>query len=130
MFSDALGNVFVAHLYRNRYLAIATNSRSTALQFLDHNKLMFAVATQDRNVKVVSSVGKTEAVLKGHQKKVTKIEVNYTKHMFFTMSKDSVNLWNLKNFSRIRTLFPRKEGFLDCVFSRSGDYLISRFEVD
>ena len=90
---------------------------------------MFAIATFDRNVKIVSSVGKTEEVLKGHQKKVTKIEVNYTKQMFFTMSKDSVNLWNLKNFRRIRTLFPRKDAFIDCVFSKSGDYLISRFEV-
>ena len=129
LFSDALGNVFVAHIYKNRFLAIATNSRAYCLQFLDHNKLMFAIATYDRNVKVVNSSGKLEETLKGHTKKVTRIEVNYTKQLFFTMSKDCIDLWNLKNFRRVRSLYPKKDGFIDAVFSKDGDHLISRFEV-
>lgn len=124
-----MGNVFVAHIYKNRFLAIATNSRSTCLQFLDHNKLTFAIATLDRTVKIVNNAGKLESVLKGHNKRVFRIEVNYTKQMFFTLSKDQVNLWNLKNFRQVRTLFPKKEGFIDAVFSKDGDYLLTRFEV-
>lgn len=119
----------MAHIYKNRFLAIATNSRATCLQFLDHNKLTFAVATLDRQVKIVGQAGKVETVLKGHVKKVTKIDTNYTKHLFFTLSKDQVNLWNLKTFRQVRTLFPKKEGFIDAVFSKDGDYLITRFEV-
>lgn len=129
MFSDSLGNVFVAYIYKNRFITVAANSRAYALQFLDMNKLVFAVATYDRNVKIVNNAGTLLEVLKGHKKKVTSIEVNYMRQVFFTASKDSINLWNLKTFRRIRTLFPKKEPFSEAFFSPDADYLISRFDV-
>jgi len=129
MFSDSLGNVFVAYIYKNRFVTVAMNSRAYALQFLDMNKLVFAVATYDRNVKIVNNAGTLLEVLKGHKKKVTAIKVNYSRQVFLTMSKESINLWNLKTFRRIRTLFPKKEPFSQAVFSPDADYLISRFEV-
>lgn len=129
MFSDSLGNVFVAYIYKNRFVTVAVNSRAYALQFLDMNKLVFAVATYDRNVKIVNSAGTVLEVLKGHKKKVTGIEVNYSRQVFFSASRDSVNLWNLKTFRRIRTLFPKKEPFSEACFSPDADFLVSRFEV-
>ena len=124
-----MGNVFVAYIYRNRFFSVAVNSRAYALQFLDMNKLMFAVATYDRNVKVVNNAGKLVETLKGHKKKVTGIEVNYLKQTFFTLSQDCINLWNLKTFRRIRTLFPKNALFTEAYFSPDADYLLTRFDV-
>jgi WD40 repeat protein len=129
LFADSIGNVFLALIYKNRFSTLATNSRCYALQFLDLNKLAFAIATYDKNVKVVNSAGKVIEVLKGHKSKVTNIQVNYRKELFFTFSKDSINLWNLKTFKRIRTLFPKKDEFSFAQFSPDSDYLITRFDV-
>lgn len=129
IFSDSLGNVFVAHLYKNRFITVGTNSRCYALEFLDNNKLMFAVATYDRNVKIFNNAGTLVETLKEHKSKVFKIETNYRHHLIFTLSADALNLWNLKTFRRVRTLFPREQPFQDAHFSPDGDHLITRFEV-
>ena len=128
LFSDSLGHVFLALIYKNRFSCIATNSRAHALQFLDLNRLLFAVATSDRNVKVISNTGQLVETLKGHKSKVFKIEACYTRQLLFTLSKDCLNMWDLKTFRRLRTLYPRREGFSDALFSSDGNHLMTRFE--
>ena len=93
------------------------------------NKLAFAVATYDKNVKVYNSSGKVVETLKGHKKKVGKIVVNYTKQLIATKSKDCINLWNLKTFVRVRTLYPKTHPFIDVHFHPDADHLFTRFEV-
>lgn len=117
---------------------MARNLRTCALQFLDHNHIMFALSSIDRNVKIYNEAGKCVDTLKGHKSKVFNIGVNYVRETFFTISKDCINLWNLKTFARIRTLYPKnlKTGashkslkFTFCQFSSDCDYLMTRFNV-
>lgn len=129
IFSDSLGNVFVAHLYKNRFITAGTNCRGYALQFLDNNKLMFAVATYDRTVKILNNAGTLVETLKEHKTKVFRIETNFRHHLMFTLSNDALNIWNLKTFRRVRTLFPKEQPFRDAYFSPDGDHLITRFHV-
>lgn len=92
LFSESSGNTFLAHLDRNRFICVARNLRTCALQFLDHNHVLFALSSIDRNVHIYNDAGKRIEVLTGHKSKVTKIEVNYVKEVFFTLSKDCITL--------------------------------------
>lgn len=121
--------MFVAHLYKNRFITAGTNCRGYALQFLDNNKLMFAVATYDRTVKILNNAGTLVETLKEHKTKVFRIETNFRHHLMFTLSNDALNIWNLKTFRRVRTLFPKEQPFRDAYFSPDGDHLITRFHV-
>jgi hypothetical protein len=127
LFSDSLGNVFLALIYNNRFLSIATNARAYTLQFLDLNRLLFAVATHERNVRVYNNQGTLVETLKGHKAKVTHIETNFTRQLLMTQSKDSIHLWNLKTFAKIRILYPRQQPFRFGMFTRDNDHLFSRF---
>ena len=118
MVNDSSGNLLQIHIKKNRFICIAKNITATSLQFLDKNMIYFAATSTQRKVEIYNIQGNKVVSLDGHKSKVTKIECNFLKEQFFSQSKDVLILWDLKNFTKIKSFNPKSSQLVDAFFTK------------
>jgi WD40 repeat protein len=54
------------------------------------------------------------------------MRVNFLRGVFMSASHDSINLWDLRTYQRVKTLHPRSPNkFINALFSSNSQYLIT-----
>jgi WD40 repeat protein len=126
--TDTSGNLLLVHIKKNRFISLAKGINATALQFLDKNMIFFAIANSQRKVEIYNSQGNKIESLEGHKTAVFRIECNFLKEQFFSVSKDQLILWDLKTFTKIKALTPKHANtIVEAFFSKDAQSLTTVF---
>lgn len=128
LITDISNNIILVHIKKNRFITQVKNTPSTAIQFLDKNFILFAIANTQRKIDIYNIQGNKLESLDGHRSSVFKIQCNFQKEQFITISKDSLNIWDQKTFTRIKTLNPHKTHFKDAFYTKDAQGLTTIFE--
>ena len=86
-----------------------------------------AVACSSYCVFVYQTTGRLQGTLKGHRSRVNQVVANSLRGMLLTCSEDACILWQLSNWSRLRSLFGEKNGFTSAQFTPSGRSILTCF---
>jgi len=121
---DARGTVFLCDLEQNRYRKVATAcSPAQAMVWLPLEGGAVAIAV-GKEAKVYQLNGQLLATLRGHKDKVDRLDVNPLRKWVLTQSVDTLIVWEIATWKRIRTLNTEASKYTWCSFTPDCQSLI------
>lgn len=121
---DAKGTVFLCDLEQNRYRKVATAcSPAQTITGLPLEGGAVAIAV-GKETKVYQLNGQLLATLRGHKDRVDRLDVNPLRKWLLSQSVDTLILWEITTWKRIRTLNTEASKYSFCLFTPDCQSLI------
>ena len=113
--ADSKGAVYVLSLDQNRYRRLCTGiTACQSLLPLPTDSL--AIATQ-KEAKVYQLNRQLLTTLRGHKDKIDSCDVNYLRKWLLTQSQDTVIIWEIAGWRRVRTVNTEAAKYVLCRFT-------------
>jgi hypothetical protein len=129
--SDSRGNVYIFRLTKNRYERLqAIGTAVTAMCFSTLRKSELFVASRDGKIRCFDiDSRRLLKTLTGHRHAVTAISFHPFKGLMTTSSVESLSVWDLKKWKKVRTL-GAGSGVVTSTFTPDGKLLLIAFRDD
>ena len=129
---DARGNVALFRLTKNRYVQLKNlGCPITSMAFSPLRKNELACGTRDGTVYIfdIDSQRLLATLANAHKQAVTSISFHSSNAIMVTASVDGINIWDLKKWSKIKTL-GAGSGIVSATFADRGTSLMVAFKDD
>lgn len=127
--ADSKGAITQVNVSANRYSVVARGcNQTTALAVVPSQPEEIIVALSNRSLQVFQLNGRNVAALRGHRSPATSFHFNTVKRLLLSQSSDCVIIWDIANWSKVRTLQSQSAPFVSAKFSADNQSVLTAFQ--